>query len=231
MDKRDIRKTAILVDGGYYRKRSIDIWGKKSAVDRAKELHEYCLLHIQYPDEPRDLYRIFYYDCPPMSKKMLHPLTREEVNFALSSGYQWTHTFFQELSQKRKVALRMGALAENNAYFTLQKNTIDQLISKKKSINDLVENDFYVEVKQKGVDMRIGLDAASLAQGGYVNQIVLIAGDSDFIPVAKMARRNGIDFILDPMKEFPKKELLKHVDGIESYAYPSLSFKYLSKNK
>ena len=65
--------------------------------------------------------------------------------------------------------------------------------------------------------MRIGLDVASLAYGRYVDQIILIAGDSDFIPVAKMARRNGIDFILDPMKQYIKPKLSEHIDGIETF--------------
>ena len=65
--------------------------------------------------------------------------------------------------------------------------------------------------------MRIGLDAAAIAYGHHVDQIILIAGDSDFLPVAKMARRNGIDFILDPMKQIPKANLLEHIDGLECY--------------
>ena len=65
--------------------------------------------------------------------------------------------------------------------------------------------------------MRIGLDIASLAYGRYVDQIVLIAGDSDFIPVAKMARRNGIDFILDPMNQHIKAKLSEHIDGVETF--------------
>lgn len=65
--------------------------------------------------------------------------------------------------------------------------------------------------------MRIGLDVASMAYAGLVDQIVLIAGDSDFLPVAKMARRNGVEFILDPMKQFTKKNLRNHVDEVESY--------------
>jgi uncharacterized LabA/DUF88 family protein len=32
-----------------------------------------------------------------------------------------------------------------------------------------------------------------------VQQIVLISGDEDFVPALKLARREGIDFILDPM--------------------------------
>ena len=39
MNQLTVRKTAIMVDGGYYRKRAIYLWGKEiSAVDRANEL-------------------------------------------------------------------------------------------------------------------------------------------------------------------------------------------------
>lgn len=65
MEEKRNKKTAILVDGGYYRVRSRDIWGNLFAPDRANELYDYCMLHITEPDEPRDLYCIFYYDCPP----------------------------------------------------------------------------------------------------------------------------------------------------------------------
>ena len=45
-----------MVDGGYYRKRAIYLWGKEiSAVDRANELFNYCLLHLSEATEPRDL--------------------------------------------------------------------------------------------------------------------------------------------------------------------------------
>ena len=42
-----------------------------------------------------------------------------------------------------------------------------------------------------------GLDIASIAHKRLANQIILIAGDSDFVPAAKQARREGIDFVLD----------------------------------
>ena len=47
--------------------------------------------------------------------------------------------------------------------------------------------------------MRVGLDIASIATKRLATQIVLVAGDSDFVPAAKFARREGVDFILDPM--------------------------------
>lgn len=71
-------------------------------------------------------------------------------------------------------------------------------------------------LKQKGVDMRIGVDIASLALKKHVDTIVLIAGDSDFVPAAKLARREGIDFILDPLWQKVNADLFEHIDGLQS---------------
>jgi uncharacterized LabA/DUF88 family protein len=64
--------------------------------------------------------------------------------------------------------------------------------------------------------MRIGLDIASMAFKRQVDQIVLVAGDSDFVPAAKLARREGIDFILDPMWANIRPDLHEHIDGLRS---------------
>ena len=45
---------------------------------------------------------------------------------------------------------------------------------------------------------------------------ILIAGDSDFVPAAKLARREGIDFLLDPMWNPIKPHLFEHIDGLHS---------------
>lgn len=84
------------------------------------------------------------------------------------------------------------------------------------TIDDLTKDDFEPDFVQKGVDMRIGLDIASLAYKHQVTRIVLIAGDSDFVPAAKHARREGIDFILNPMWQNIKPELNEHIDGLHS---------------
>lgn len=111
----------------------------------------------------------------------------------------------------------MGELAESVASYNLKPEALDALLKKKRDVDSLTRSDFYLNVKQKGVDMRIGLDAASISSKRLADQIVLIAGDSDFVPVAKMVRRNGVDFILDPMKQSLKPSLLEHVDMIETY--------------
>lgn len=214
-------KTAIMVDGGFYRKQANFLFGEKTPEERADELVEYCHRHLKEntrKPEPtyRELYRIFYYDCPPSEKTVYHPLTQRSVNLAKSDLNKWSKAFLESLSTKRKVALRMGELLESSAGYTLKPDILKKLCKKDISIDDLKEDDFQLEIQQKGVDMRIGLDIASLAQKGLVDQIVLIAGDSDFVPAAKHARREGIDFILDPMWHTIKNSLNIHIDGLTS---------------
>lgn len=38
MDQAMIRRTAILVDGGYYRKRALEIWGRKGAAEQGSRI-------------------------------------------------------------------------------------------------------------------------------------------------------------------------------------------------
>lgn len=64
--------------------------------------------------------------------------------------------------------------------------------------------------------MRIDLDIASLANKHQLSRIVLIAGDSDFVPASKYARRKGIDFILDPLWQPIKDKLNEPIDGLRS---------------
>lgn len=215
-------KTAILIDGAFYRKRSFYLYGEKCPAARANELYAYCMTHIRdekhEPEyrESRELYRIFYYDCPPLKKVVYHPLLRKGIDFGQSDTYGWATCFFDELKKKRKVALRMGCISDSGSYFALSPEATKALCLGKKSIEDLSERDFHITFNQKGVDMRIGLDIASLAYKKQVGQIILIAGDSDFVPAAKLARREGIDFILDPMQATIRDDLFEHIDGLSS---------------
>ncbi|WP_148079682.1 NYN domain-containing protein, partial [Neisseria meningitidis] len=76
--------------------------------------------------------------------------------------------------------------------------------------------DVVLDVKQKGVDMRIGLDISSITLKKQADKIILFSGDSDFVPAAKLARREGIDFILDPMWNHVPPDLMEHIDGLKT---------------
>ena len=212
-------RTAILVDGGFYRKRAKNLWGELTAEARAKELVAYCQAHIHSSskDESIRLYRVFYYDCEPIGRRSVyHPLRQENVDLDKSETYTWSTAFLEELKKKRKFALRLGHLSDQMNY-NLKPEVTKALLSGKRSIESLTDKDFVFNIQQKGVDMKIGVDIASLAYKKQVDQIILIAGDSDFVPAAKLARREGIDFILDPMGVMIRDDLFEHIDGLKSH--------------
>ena len=131
------------------------------------------------------------------------------------------------LKKKRKVALRIGTLKDNHNWM-MHSSTIKALITGKMKVEDLKDSDVFPDVKQKGIDMKIGVDIATLALKGFVDTIVLFSGDSDFVPAAKLARREGIDFVLDPMRANVEPQLFEHVDGIKSVT-PSVLKRIKSK--
>ncbi|MDO4181196.1 MAG: NYN domain-containing protein, partial [Bacteroidales bacterium] len=191
-------KIAILIDGGFFVKRFNALYnkdGKMSGEEVAEHLYTMAHKHV---GSTNTLYRIFYYDCHPLSKKMQNPITHKPIDFSKSPEYKFREELLEALKKKRKVALRIGELKDNNNWHIYPKR-VKELLSGKMSISDLKENDVYLEIRQKGIDMKIGIDIASLALKKFVDTIVLFSGDSDFVPAAKLARREGIDFILDPM--------------------------------
>lgn len=211
-------KVAIMIDGGFYRQRAYKLYGNVDAKKRAAELESYCKEHLNDKNENRELYRIYYYDCPPVNKKVFHPLLKTDVDLSKTPLNAWMNTFLEELKRKRKFCLRLGTLAEEQAEYNIRTEVTRKILNGEKTIESLSEADFELSVTQKGVDMKIGVDIASLAYKKQVDQIILISGDSDFVPAAKLARREGIDFILDPMRAHIKNDLFEHIDGMRTKA-------------
>jgi uncharacterized LabA/DUF88 family protein len=212
------RKTAILVDGGFFLKRyrSLNKIKNLDPVKTAKDLWEMCLKHLSQPkSETYDLYRIFYYDCLPYEKKQHNPITGKSIDFSKTEQYKFQIAFFEELKKKRKIALRLGVL-EDRKRWIIKSSKTKELLSGRIAVKDLSEDDVQFDFTQKMVDIKIGLDIASITLKSQVDQIILISGDSDFVPAAKLARREGIDFLLDPMWNPIKPHLFEHIDGLVS---------------
>lgn len=178
-------KIAILVDGGFYRVRAKHHFGERSGDQAAQDLYNYCRFHLKDGPKDRenlnDLYRIFHYDSPPITKKIYHPLNKRTYDFSKSDTYKWMTEFINRLTKKRKVALRLGHLADEFAHYNLKYEVVKQIFNGQKSIEEIIESDFQFLIRQKSVDMKIGLDIASLAFKKQVDQIVLISGDGDFV--------------------------------------------------
>ena len=207
-----MHKMAVLVDGGFYLKRAKNLRGELDPKERASELARYCRAHANH--ENAELYRIFYYDCDPIAKKVFHPLHNRTFDQSKTPEYAWKTSFFDELAKIRKLAIRKGQTLEASGEFVLKSSVSKDLVRGKRDVGSLDDSDYILDVQQKGVDVRIGLAVALLAMNRYADQIVLITGDSEFGPAAKFARRNGVDFILDPMWHPFRSDLGIHVDGM-----------------
>ncbi len=81
---------------------------------------------------------------------------------------------------------------------------------------DLDGDDLIFGLRQKGVDMRLGLDISTITLKRQADTLVLVTGDSDFVPAAKIARREGAEVILDPLGQSVHDDLEEHVDGVYS---------------
>ena len=223
--------TALVIDGAYFLRRFRWSFPGLDATDPQAIAHavrwmSFWHLHFRMrpkllerskdhahfdPAEGEDLYRIFFYDCPPLLKKVHTPIGHRAIDLSKTPVAQLRINIHRELKGVRKLALRLGRL-DQSAEWRLKPASLQQLISTPSQ--PLVDEDFEIDTKQKGVDMKLGLDVASLAFKRQVDQIVLVAGDADFVPATKLARREGIDVVLDPMGGTPAADLIDHVDGI-----------------
>lgn len=210
--------TAVLVDAGFFLKRAAHIYGRQTPEAAARQLHHIALDHLNDDHGRRvaRLYRIFVYDAPPAEWKGHKPISRQSVDYACSGPALWRREFHQHLRSLRKVALRLGHIPTTRVRWQLTPDALKALVNGKREWASVEDDDFRLELRQKGVDMRIGLDIASLAYKGQINQLILISGDSDFVPAAKLARREGIDFVLDPMWSTIRPDFHEHIDGLKS---------------
>ncbi|WP_218777003.1 NYN domain-containing protein [Salinicola salarius] len=213
-----ILATAILVDGGYFIKRfrRIEPDNAYNGKRAAECLHRWAVSHLSGKNRDRsDLYRIFVYDCPPYKGKQHNPISKRSIDFSRTEEARFREEFHEALVGKRKLALRLGHLS-SDVRWTIKSRKVDELLKGRISIEDLQPDDVRIDTRQKGVDMRIGVDVTSLTLKSQVDQIILIAGDADFVPAAKIARREGIDFVLDPMWQSIPKGLHEHIDGLRT---------------
>jgi len=212
--------TAIFVDAGFYLKRFPAVYPQKDSGNPqavARILHQAAIEHLSWKGnaDRRELYRVFVYDCPPLTKKAHRPISGRSIDFGRTDSARFRQEFHRELKCLRKVALRLGRLQDRQRW-RIQPWAMNSLLAAKRTFDDLTDDDFAYEVHQKGTDMRIGLDIASVSYKRQVDQIVLVAGDADFVPAAKLARREGVDFILDPMWARVPEDLHEHIDGLRS---------------
>jgi len=208
-------KVAILIDGGFFLKRYSSLYPGADGHSPEIIAKNICKAALKHVPSDYELYRIFYYDCSPIGKRVHNPISKRSIDFSKTAIFRQRLDLFEELKKKRKLALRIGHIKDSGNW-QIFPSRIKALLKGEISFSEITENDVYYEMRQKGIDMKIGVDIASLALKKQVNQIVLISGDEDFVPASKLARREGIDFILDPLWNPVDSSLFEHIDGLNS---------------
>lgn len=224
-----VRRVAVLIDGGFFFHR-VQHQFRKNFPDRTlnadlieKIIQKLAKWHLQSRNaaRPLELQRIFFYDCPPPQHQVHSPVkplehrTAPLVKFKDHPAYQLRLASHQRLARSRKVALRMGKLSAHGEW-QMKSNVLKDLCQGKRDWQSITSDDFFYDIPQKGVDIKLGIDIAHLSHHRLVDQIVLVTGDTDFVPAAKLARAAGIDFILDPLWATVSDDLHEHIDGLRS---------------
>jgi len=157
--------TAVLVDAASYLKRAKRIFGRLAPDDTAKRLHDMALAHLndRYGRRIARLYRILVYDAPPALWKGHVPISSTPLDLSRTPAACWRSAFHEALRGMRKVALRLGEVPAAQVHWQVKPAVIKELLQGKRGWDDVGDDDFQLALRQKGVDMRLGLDVASLA--------------------------------------------------------------------
>jgi enolase len=78
------------------------------------------------------------------------------------------------LGQTRKTALRLGKLGKETEW-QLKSDVLKSLIKREKTWDEITNDDFFLDVKQKGVDTKIGLDISTLAYEKLVDKYPIVS--------------------------------------------------------
>ncbi len=201
---------AILLDGGFVT-RKLQQQLKRPAT--ADDVTDFCsLIQSNILLEQYELLRIYYYDAPPSQENVPLPITDGTRELAKTDRFKHAQSLYDQLELKPAFALRMGETRINPTKWKMKRRAITQLTKKPR---DLKDNDFDLDINQKGVDMRIGLDMARLTLRDLVRAVVVVTGDSDFVPAFKFVRREGVKVLLDTMGHKSARRTLKaHADFV-----------------
>ena len=154
--------------------------------------------------------RTYFYHAWPAKGRIRNPIDGVEVDLGATEVYRSHAALIRDLELTPGVAVRLGEVSMDG--WKLGRAALRN--SRGLQEGKLGAQDLIPDIKQKGVDLRIGLDIARLALTGRVQAIVVVTGDSDFVPAFKFARREGVQVVLDPLGRGTKRELRVHADDV-----------------
>jgi uncharacterized LabA/DUF88 family protein len=216
--------TAILIDGPFFVKRVRQIFPQSVHYDgrtMADLVWRLSAAHLFERNQPkRHLFRIFFYDSPGCEQKVALPVSKTLIEIGKTKEGQFKNAFHRQLQRKRKLTLRLGEPLEVSGW-RLREDAQNDLLNKSVTIDELEDGDFLPSGSPRGLELRMGVDLASLSYKRQVQQVVLVTGDGFFSAASELVRHEGIDIVLDPMWQNIPEELFAHIDGLRSTCPPA----------
>ena len=199
---------AILLDGGFLTKK---LYEQNKRPATAEDVEAECerIKGLPYV-AGYELLRIYYYDAPPSDETVTLPVSGNRLNLAGTTRFREAQSLYDRLIMKPNVALRMGETRLSPHIWKIKPHVARGLRRNPRALTDA---DFALDIGQKGVDIRIGMDMARLALRELVRAVVVVTADADFIPAFSFVRREGVKVILDTMGHTRSRaELKAHAD-------------------
>ncbi|MBS3735043.1 MAG: NYN domain-containing protein [Phycisphaerae bacterium] len=186
-----MKKVAVLLDGGVVLRRLYQMLERRHA--EAADVFRFGM-SCALPQE-EEVFRLYYYDCPPYEESGQNPLDPDsKIDFSRKAITRRRRSLQQKLSLMSHVAFRRGGLFPQG--WRLRETALRHIAAEPRHLDAAdLEPDF----EQKRVDIKIGLDVAWPASKQIVDRVVLVTGDTGFVPALTFARREGTQVVLVPI--------------------------------
>jgi uncharacterized LabA/DUF88 family protein len=201
---------AILLDAGFVKRKL----KQSTRGDLTAAVFHHLIRSIAAHDTLRShrLHRVYFYDAQPLARSVVHPITGEAIEYGGTPAFLKNTALLRDIARLPNVALRQGELSHDGwtaKWDSFKKAGKFDAESGKLSLE---LGDLKPVIRQKGVDMRIGMDIAALTLKKHVQIIALVTADSDFVPAMKFARREGAQLYLYTLSHGIKDEMIANSD-------------------
>lgn len=202
-------RTIFMIDGEFVKKRIMQL---RSFFLDGRNLRSYCLKHLSPTDILQQLY---YYDAIPFNGYGEHPMTGF-VDFSHTPLVDKKNRFLKSIKNTRDFAVRLGCSSWSSGEWMLDNGKLGELAAGEINWGDIDPKDIYPNIRQKGVTVLMGIDAAAIAFKRLADKVVILGNDMELAPVAQVLKSTGIKVYLDPMWTKASDALREAVDGVSN---------------
>ncbi len=196
----------VMIDGGFLRKRCGDLHSKL----RAEDIPYVARQLMKRSGAEDDVFRIYYYDCPPSAQEVVLPVSGGLCRFNQDPLYAQQMLFLNQLKDLDYVCVREGVLSFQG--WQLRRDVYDRNFSHPVPVLD--DGCFAPQFEQKEIDTLITMDIMRTSWERNVRKLFLIAGDTDFAPALQYARERGIQVFLFTLGNKVKQKLRENADVV-----------------